>query len=424
MMSSQKRIAIVGSGISGLVAAYYLSKHHEVFVYEAGTEIGGHTATKQIQLEGQEYNIDTGFIVFNDRTYPNFIKLLNELNVNYQKTDMGFSVSCQNTGVEYAGTSLTGLFSQKKNWVNRKFWRMLGEIIQFNKQCTALYETGQIDEQLTLGDYLTQKGYSDFFRNLYILPMVSAIWSSGNQTAARMPMRFFVRFFHNHGLLTIFNQPQWYTIQGGSKSYLKPITKPFINKLFCSTPVRSIRRFENKVIIHTDSRGEESFDQVILACHSDQALSLLADPSFDEQRILSRIPYVNNQVCLHRDTNLLPKAKSAWASWNYLNLPEGELLDKTALTYNMNILQKISSPHTFCVSVNANSLINPELVLGQYEYSHPVFTPDSVSAQKSWSEISGINRTHYCGAYWRNGFHEDGVVSGLKVVEMISGQPI
>jgi uncharacterized protein len=423
-MKVQQKIAIVGSGISGLVAAHYLSKEHQVFVYESAAEIGGHTATKRVEVDGKEYAIDTGFIVFNDRTYPNFIKLLTELNVDYQKTDMGFSVRCQNTGVEYAGTSLTGLFSQKKNLVDRKFWRMLGEIIQFNKHCTALYETNQIDEQLTLGDYLTQQGYSDFFRNLYILPMVSAIWSSGNQTAAHMPMRFFVRFFHNHGLLTIFNQPQWFSIKGGSKSYLKPLTQSFVDNIFCSTAVRSIRRYEDKVVIYTDSRGEESYDQVILACHSDQALALLADPTFDEQRILSAIPYVANEVCLHRDINLLPKAKSAWASWNYLNLQSHQSADKTALTYNMNILQKISSPHIFCVSVNASALINPDLVLGQYEYCHPVFTPASVAAQESWAEISGINRTHYSGAYWRNGFHEDGVVSGLRVVEMVKGKLI
>ncbi len=420
-MSHQQKIAVIGSGISGLVAAYYLSKQHQVFVYEAASEIGGHTATKQVYIDGEEYAVDTGFIVFNDRTYPNFIKLLTELNVDYQKTDMGFSVSCQNTGVEYAGTSLKGLFAQKRNLLNGKFWRMLWEILRFNKACTALYENNKIDEQLTLGHYLNQQGYSDYFQNLYILPMVSAIWSSGNQTASQMPMQFFVRFFHNHGLLTIFNQPQWYSIKGGSKSYLKPLTQGFIHNIFCQTPVKSIRRSADKVVINTDARGEEYYDQVILACHSDQALDLLADPTLDEQRILSAIPYIANDVCLHRDIGLLPKARPAWASWNYLNL-QSQQFDKTALTYNMNILQKISSPHTFCVSVNANSLINPDLVLGQYQYSHPVFTPASVNAQMSWAEISGMNRTHYCGAYWRNGFHEDGVVSGLRVVDMMSGR--
>jgi predicted NAD/FAD-binding protein len=420
-MSHPQKIAVIGSGISGLVAAYYLSKQYQVFVYEAANEIGGHTATKQVHVDGENYAIDTGFIVFNDRTYPNFIKLLTELKVDYQKTDMGFSVSCQNTGIEYAGTSLKGLFAQKSNLLNGKFWRMLQEIIRFNKACTALYENNEIDQQLTLGHYLKLHGYSDYFQNLYILPMVSAIWSSGNQTAAQMPMQFFVRFFHNHGLLTIFNQPQWYSIKGGSKSYLKPLTQSFINNIFCQTPVKSIRRYADKVVINTDARGEESYDQVILACHSDQALDLLADPTFDEQRILSAIPYIANDVCLHMDIRLLPKATSAWASWNYLNL-QSQQFDKTALTYNMNILQKISSAHTFCVSVNANSLINPELVLGRYQYSHPVFTSASVAAQAAWAEISGINRTHYCGAYWRNGFHEDGVASGLRVVEMMAGK--
>ena len=249
-MSHQQKIAVIGSGISGLVAAYYLSKRHQVFVYEAAAEIGGHTATKQVYIDGEDYAIDTGFIVFNDRTYPNFIKLLTELKVEYQKTDMGFSVSCQNSGIEYAGTSLKGLFAQKSNLLNGKFWKMLREIIRFNKACTALYENNKIDEQLTLGHYLIEQGYSDYFQNLYILPMVSAIWSSGNQTASQMPMQFFVRFFHNHGLLTIFNQPQWYSIKGGSKSYLKPLTQGFINNIFCQTPVKSIRRYADKVVIH------------------------------------------------------------------------------------------------------------------------------------------------------------------------------
>jgi len=419
---TSKRIAVIGSGISGLVAAHYLSRKHEVYVYEAGAEIGGHTATKKIQHQGQDYAIDTGFIVFNDRTYPNFIKLLNALQVDYQKTNMGFSVSCQKTGVEYSGTSLKGLFAQVKNIMNWQYWTMLRDILRFNRSCIRLYETGQIPIELTLGEYLEQQVYGDYFKNLYILPMVSAIWSSGNNNAAAMPLEFFVRFFYNHGLLTIFNQPQWYSIKGGSHSYLEPLTLAFKNNIFCDTKVVSVRRCDKQVLITTESRGEEIYDQVIFSCHSDQALSLLNDPTDDEQRILSAITYRENDVCLHHDIQSLPKSKVAWASWNYLNLADQ---DKTVLTYNMNILQNISSSTTFCVTIypsgsnnpNANSLVAQNKIFGRYRYSHPVFTKEAVAAQQDWSMISGVNNSHYCGAYWRNGFHEDGVVSALRVVD-------
>lgn len=416
----RKNIAVIGSGISGLVAAYLLSRRHRVTVFEAEAQIGGHTATKTVQVEGQDYAIDTGFIVFNDRTYPNFIKLMSRLGVESQPTDMGFSVICEQRNFEYSGTSINGLFAQRGNLFKPHYWRMLREIVRFNSECTRLHADDCIPHKLTLGEYLEQQGYSDFFQHYYILPMVSAIWSSGIQSCAAMPLTFFIRFFHNHGLLTITDQPQWFTIKGGSKSYLNPLTRFFRNGIFVQCPVEWVKRNQNDVTLCTARMGEQRFDDVIFSCHSDQVLKLLVDPSEAEYEILSAIPYKTNSVTLHTDISLLPKSRRAWASWNYLIPDTGTSSagDDAVLTYNMNILQRISAPITFCVSVNADATVNSDKILGRYQYSHPVFTRASVAAQARWAEISGKQHSHFCGAYWRNGFHEDGVVSGLRVASM------
>lgn len=412
-----KRIAIIGGGISGLLSAYLLARRNQVVVYEAADVIGGHTATKAVHIGDTKFEVDTGFIVFNDRTYPNFIKLLEMIGVAYQPTDMGFSVSCAASGFEYAGTSLNGVFSQRKNIFNPGHWRMLAEILRFNKACTQLYRSGEIPREKTLGDYLREQGYSERFSRLYILPMVSAIWSSGLETAAAMPLVFFVRFFHNHGLLTVTGQPQWYTIKGGSHQYLAPLTQHFRENIHTNCPVSSVVRSADGVLVNSEKFGEQHFDEVIFACHSDQALKLLADPSPAEYEILSAIPYKANDVVLHSDLRFLPASTRAWASWNYLLREDAG--DATALTYNMNILQRLNAPVTFCVSVNAGENIDQEKVYGRYNYSHPMFTLDSIAAQERWAEISGVNRTHYCGAYWRNGFHEDGVVSAIRVAQAL-----
>lgn len=416
-VAAKKKIAIIGSGISGLLSGYLLARRHDVTVFEAGNEIGGHTATKIVSTPEGNLAVDTGFIVFNDRTYPNFLKLLAQLGVAYQPTEMGFSVSCQRTGFEYSGTSLNGVFAQRKNVINISHWRMLKEIVQFNSACTQLYKENSIPEDQTLGEYLQIQGYSEKFIHFYILPMVSAIWSSPIGTAAAMPLTFFVRFFHNHGLLTVTQQPQWYTIKGGSHQYLQPLTQKYKDSIYTNCPVLNVKRNTDSVLVTTSLFGEQVFDEVIFACHSDQALKLLADPSPSEYDILAAIPYQSNQVVLHSDLRLLPKLRRAWASWNYILLNHGE--DNVALTYNMNILQKLNSATTFCVTVNAGASIDPQKIYGEYHYSHPMFTGDSVNAQERWAEISGINHTHFCGAYWRNGFHEDGVVSAIRVAEML-----
>lgn len=416
-VAAKKKIAIIGSGISGLLSGYLLARRHDVTVFEAGNEIGGHTATKIVSTPEGNQAVDTGFIVFNDRTYPNFLKLLAQLGVAYQPTEMGFSVACQRTGFEYSGTSLNGVFAQRKNVINISHWRMLKEIVQFNSACTQLYKENCIPEDQTLGEYLQIQGYSEKFIHFYILPMVSAIWSSPIGTAAAMPLTFFVRFFHNHGLLTVTQQPQWYTIKGGSHHYLQPLTQKYKDSIYTNCPVLNVKRNTDSVLVTTSLFGEQVFDEVIFACHSDQALKLLADPSPSEYDILAAIPYQSNQVVLHSDLRLLPKLRRAWASWNYILLNHGE--DNVALTYNMNILQKLNSATTFCVTVNPGASIDPQKIYGEYHYSHPMFTRDSVNAQERWAEISGINHTHFCGAYWRNGFHEDGVVSAIRVAEML-----
>ena len=414
---ARKKIAIIGSGISGLLSGYILARRHDVTVFEAGNEIGGHTATKTVSVAEGEFAVDTGFIVFNDRTYPNFLKLLSQLGVAYQPTEMGFSVACQRTGFEYSGTSFNGVFAQRKNIVDLSHWRMLKEIVQFNTACTKLYSDGGIPEQQTLGEYLQQQGYSQKFIHFYILPMVSAIWSSPIGTAAAMPLTFFVRFFHNHGLLTVTQQPQWYTIKGGSNQYLHPLTEQYKDAIHTSCPVLRVKRNTDSVSVVTELFGEQVFDEVVFACHSDQALKLLADPTPAEYDILSAIPYQSNQVVLHSDIALLPKLRRSWASWNYILLEHGD--DNVALTYNMNILQKLNSATTFCVTVNPGIAVDPEKIYGEYHYSHPVFTLESVAAQARWAEISGLNHTHFCGAYWRNGFHEDGVVSAIRVANAL-----
>lgn len=414
------KIAVIGSGISGLTCAYRLHRHHDVTVYESEPIIGGHTATKDVLVEGKSYAIDTGFIVYNDWTYPNFIELMDTLGVASKPTEMSFSVACENTGLEYSGNNLNTLFSQRSNLLRPRFWNMLKDILRFNREAVKDLEDGVIAPNASLGAYLESRDYGEAFIDKYLVPMGSAIWSASVDTMKSFPLVFFIRFFKNHGLLSVSDRPQWRVVEGGSRSYLKPLTEGFSHKIHTHCAVSKVRRTENGVTITLASGKEASFDEVVFACHSDQALAILEDPTVDELAVLSMMKYQMNEVVLHTDTRLLPQKEMAWASWNY-RLPAVQQ-EHAVLTYNMNILQGIEAPVTFCVTLNYSDAIRPESILGRYHYSHPLFTLESVAACERWEDINGVNKTWFCGAYWANGFHEDGCSSGIRVAEAIAKQ--
>ncbi|EJM30521.1 NAD(P)/FAD-dependent oxidoreductase [Pseudomonas sp. GM25] len=406
------KIAIVGSGIAGLTCAYLLARRHDITVFEADARVGGHTHTVPVTVDGRDYAVDTGFIVFNDWTYPNFIRLLGQLGVAFKPTEMSFSVNDPDTGLEYNGNNLNSLFAQRRNLLSPGFWGMLRDILRFNKEARRDLAEQRITADTTLDDYLKSGGYGERFILHYIVPMGAAIWSMPMAEMLNFPLQFFVRFFENHGLLSISNRPQWQVIKGGSSAYIAPLTESFKERIRLNCPVGRIDRDAHGVVIHSPS-GIERFDKVVLACHSDQALRLLGNPDDKEREILGALPYADNEVVLHTDTRLLPARKRAWASWNYRLGGAGHT--QAAVTYDMNILQGIQSDTTFCVSLNQSAGISPSKVLARFIYAHPQFSLAAVAAQQRWAEIDGAQHTHYCGAYWANGFHEDGVVSALRV---------
>ena len=410
-----KHIAIIGSGISGLTAAYLLSKKHHVTVFEKNDRVGGHTATVDIEKNGETFAIDTGFIVFNDKTYPNYLALLSEIGVSKQATEMSFSVHNCQTGMEYNGHNLSTLFAQKRNIFRPKFWGLVKDILRFNKQCKAIFASQNYQSGLTLGNFLAENNFSDFFAEHYILPMGAAIWSSSLAQMETFEFRFFVQFFHHHGLLNIADRPQWYVIPNGSRCYLKPLCQPFEHNIKLNVDISGINRRDNKVHIHFSDAPSEIFDDVVIACHSNEALGLLNDATDDEHRLLSAMPYSENFVVLHTDKTLLPHRKKAWASWNY-QLSQ-DRCKAASVTYNMNILQGIQSEHDFCVTLNQKEDIDPNLILREFTYHHPIFSSESIRAQKQRKLICGKHHTHFAGAYWHNGFHEDGVKSAVEVAQ-------
>jgi len=424
-----KRIAIIGSGISGLTCGYLLNKENDIHVFEANDYIGGHTATINVELDNKAYAIDTGFIVYNDWTYPNFIKLLNQIGVTSQPTEMSFSVKNLAENLEYNGNTINSLFAQRRNVLRPKFLRIVRDILRFNKICKQLYTEKSALEigDLTLGEFLTNNNFSEDFKRNYILPMCAAIWSATLEDIKGFSLAFFLQFFNNHGLLNITNRPQWYTIIGGSNQYVKPLTKEFADKTRLKSPVKSVQHDSGtyQVTFNNAAQGPttESFDEVIFACHSDQALKMIKDPNQAQRSILGAMPYAPNEVILHTDTAILPNRELAWASWNYLlKGSENENTSPTSLTYNMNILQRIDSEHTFCVTLNNSESIDPNKILGKYNYSHPQFSIESAKAQLRRDEICGKDGMHFCGAYWYNGFHEDGVKSALDVCQRFGAQ--
>jgi predicted NAD/FAD-binding protein len=410
------KIAVIGAGISGLVAAYRLCSEHDITVFEANDYIGGHTNTVEIEFDGERHAIDTGFIVFNDWTYPHFIGLLDELGVASKPTTMSFSVRDDRSDLEYNGHSLNTLFAQRCNLVRPRFYRMLTDILRFNREARHLATKGS--DEITVGEFLIQHEFSEEFAKYYLLPMGAAIWSCPIGTFSQFPIRFIVDFYHNHGLLNVFRRPTWRVVEGESRAYVEAMTRTFRDRIRLRTPVYSVRRFPNRVDLQPRGRPSESFDHVIFACHSDQALRILGEAATTEEReILSAFPYERNVAVLHTDISLLPRTRRAWASWNYRL--HGDDSCPASVTYNMNMLQGVRSRHTFCVTLNDESRIAPELVLRRCEYQHPVFTTQRRYAQARHAEVLNANHTSFCGAYWRNGFHEDGVVSALAVVNAL-----
>jgi len=412
------KIAVVGGGVAGLTAAHRLSHEHEVTVFESSRLLGGHAHTVDVTLDGETHAIDTGFMVFNDWTYPHFIELLNELQISSRPTEMGFSVRCERSGLEYSGVSLRALFAQWRNLLRPNFYQMLLDILRFNRQGTTLSSAGmahQIQHEVTVGEFLREGHYSREFCEYYLLPMGSAIWSCPMGTFADFPIRFIIEFYSNHGLLNIWNRPVWRTINGGSRSYVNAIVDRFKGSIRTRTPIVRVKRYPDRVELFTRENGTASFDHVIFACHSDQALRLLADPSSTERQLLSAFPYQRSVAILHTDESILPKCRRAWASWNY-HISENSNSNAT-VTYCLSILQQIKSRFTVNLTLNAEDKIHPDRVLNRFIYEHPVFTTQRAAAQARHKELIGQNRTSFCGAYWRNGFHEDGVVSALRVCD-------
>jgi predicted NAD/FAD-binding protein len=406
------KIAVIGTGIAGNVAAWHLCREHDITVFEASDHIGGHTHTHSVDDNGRPLSIDTGFIVFNDWTYPNFIALLDELGVKSQPSDMSFAVKCEQTGLEYKGSSLNTLFAQRRNLLRPSFHHMLRGIMRFNREARSLLDCN--DDAITLGGYLREKRYSQAFIDYYIIPMGAAIWSAGPQRMLSFPAQYFVRFFANHGLLNIKNRPQWRVVRGGSCSYVDKLTAPFQRNIRLNNPVTGIKRHATHVEVCSARDGVDKFDRVFIACHSDQALAMLRDASPQEREILGAIPYQHNDVVLHTDTSLLPRRRLAWSAWNYHRF--GGDNSRVAVTYNMNLLQGLPSQKTFLVTLNNSTAIDPNRIIKQLSYDHPVYTRPGITAQQRQGEINGVNRTYYCGAYWRYGFHEDGVVSALNAL--------
>lgn len=436
------KIAIVGSGISGLMAAYRLHARHEITVFESNHYIGGHTHTVRVDLDDETQHVDTGFIVFNPRNYPGFTDLLDSLNVESQPTSMSFSVSNADGSLEYNGTNLNRLFAQRSNLLRPRFYGMIRDILRFGQDVRELLASDTGDEE-TVEQFVARHGYGDLFMRRYLVPLGAALWSCPTETFRSFPIRFVGEFLANHFMLQIGGRPQWRVIRGGSTRYVEKMIQPFAARIHTDCPVKKVVRDDEGVEVRTESASSR-FDHVILACHADQALDILHAPTPLETELLSMFPYQKNEVYLHTDATVLPRRKLAWAAWNAKILPSGgtpaaernttpsarpaDGAERAAVSYNMNILQSLNSRRTFCVTLNEADLIAPESILGQFTYHHPLFTMSRSQAVRRHQEVLCQNRTSFCGAYWGYGFHEDGVQSALRVVAAIehpsaSGSP-
>lgn len=421
------RIAIIGGGVTGLVAAFRLGMHHDVTLYEANDYLGGHVNTVDVEAEGKTLAIDTGFIVFNDRNYPQFTQLLTELDVASQPTTMSFSCHTLPTGggraFEYNGNNLNGLFAQRRNLASWRFWNMLREITRFNRMGkSALQEPDRLRlKEETVAEFLRSERLSPFFAEHYLLPMGGAIWSCPPKTFAEFPIRFVFEFFNHHGLLNVFDRPNWRVICGGSKTYVERLRSKLRARVLLSTPISAVTRRYDGVTVTPVGQEAQDYDHVVFACHSDQALRILRDPTPQETELLRAIPYQRNTAILHTDASLMPSRKRAWASWNYRL--DARSADQACVTYWMNGLQSLTAKQQYFVSLNAESYVDPAKILRTFVYEHPIFTTDRERVQQRHAELINVNNTSFAGAYWRNGFHEDGVASANKVVAALTARP-
>jgi len=405
------RIAIVGAGVSGLVAAHLLNRHHEIVVFEAGVYAGGHANTVRVDTPHQTHQVDTGFMVLNDRNYPNFERLLSQLGVATQPTSMSFGVSDGHGDFEYNSASPNGLFAKRTHLATPWFHRMIADLLRFNRRARELLAGAGGD--ISLAAWLAEHRFSEAFVQRLIVPQVSAVWSADPRQMWSFPARFVAEFFDNHGMLAFTGRPHWSTVAGGSQSYVRALVDPWRDRLRLATPVDSIERLKDGVLLKPRGGEPERFDEVVIATHSDQALAMLADADAREHEVLGALPYQANEAVLHTDTGLLPRRRRAWASWNY-HLLDSQT-ERAAVTYHMNRLQSLGAERELCVTLNRTSAIDPSQVIRTIPYAHPVYTTEGVRAQTRHDEISGRNHTHYCGAYWGWGFHEDGVASALVV---------
>lgn len=412
MQLEAKRIAVVGSGIAGLAVAWLLSERFQVILFEAESRLGGHTHSVDVTLDGHSYPVDTGFLVFNDRTYPLLNALFKHIGVNYAESDMSFSVSVVDDDVEWAGTSLDSVFADRRNLVRPAFLTMLRDLVRFNRHATALVQSDAIPDVL-LGEYLKSKGYGQTFRDWYFLPMVASIWSAPAQTALNFPLAPLLRFCHHHGLLQLSDRPRWRTVIGGGRDYVKKLAAG-VKDVRTGWPVLAVTR-QNETIKITTAVSEEKFDQVVLACHPDQSLNMLTSPSQTEREILGAIRYQDNLAVLHTDSKFMPRRKRAWAAWNYHVSQDSIEGAAVSLTYWINRLQPLPFKQNVLVTLNPAQMPGNEQLIGRYRYAHPLLDRPAIRAQQRLDSIQGIARTWFCGAWTRNGFHEDGLASAVDV---------
>ncbi len=410
--SEMRTVAVIGAGISGLAAAYLLSRRHRVDLFEQDGRLGGHTNTVLVPGPDGSVPLDTGFLVHNDRTYPNLVRLFAELGVTTRDSDMSFAVSDRQSGLEYSSRGANGFFAQRRNLVNPAHLLLLREIVRFNREALVLLDQPDA-ERHTLGDFLELRRFGQSFTRRYLYPMASAIWSSSLDAVSAFPAVTLARFFHNHGLLSLTAQPTWKVVEGGSHTYIPKLAAPFADRIHTGANIQHVRRGEHQVTLTFRDRPSQDFDDVVFACHGDQVLPLLADPSDDERAIFSHFTTTTNVACLHSDASVLPRLPGARASWNYLLAADGGA--PPVVTYDLNRLQGLSGAEQYCVTLNPDGTVDERLVLGRFVYRHPLFTRAALAAQQQWSVVSGRPRTHYCGAYWFYGFHEDGLNSAIRV---------